>query len=126
MQFTDCQRTDKSLSDRTDRNVTLTDCISASILDNPQNFSRSTTTTPNFRQQFGPECRSSRESLGTKLVFIQNGGRLRQRVAFIFTDLEGLLCDYDRNKSTNDVAVNTCLPSSVCVGACTFKLLHRI
>ena len=38
MQFTDCQRTDNhcySLSDRTDRNVALTDCISASILDNP-------------------------------------------------------------------------------------------
>ena len=38
MQFTDCQRTDNhyySLSDRTDRNFALTDCISASILDNP-------------------------------------------------------------------------------------------
>ena len=38
MQFTDCQRTDNhyySLSDRRDRNVALTDCISASILDNP-------------------------------------------------------------------------------------------
>ena len=35
----DCQRTDNhyySLSDRTDRNVALTDCISASILDNPR------------------------------------------------------------------------------------------
>ena len=41
MQFTDCQRTDNhyySLSDRTDRNVAFIDCISASILDNPQNF----------------------------------------------------------------------------------------
>ena len=37
IQFTDCQRTDNhyySLSDLTDRNVALTDCISASILDN--------------------------------------------------------------------------------------------
>ena len=41
MQFTDCQRTDNhnySLLDRTDRNVALTDCISASILDNPLSF----------------------------------------------------------------------------------------
>ena len=39
MQFTDCQRTDYyyySLSDRTDRHVALTGCISASILDNPR------------------------------------------------------------------------------------------
>ena len=39
MQFTDCQRTENhyySLSDRTDRNVALTDCIGASILDNPR------------------------------------------------------------------------------------------
>ena len=39
MQFTDCQRTDNhyySLSDCTDRNVALTDCISASILDKPR------------------------------------------------------------------------------------------
>ena len=38
MQFTDCQRTDHHyyrLLDRTDRNVALTDCICASILDNP-------------------------------------------------------------------------------------------
>ena len=38
MQFTDCQRTENhyySFSDRTDRNVALTDYISASILDNP-------------------------------------------------------------------------------------------
>ena len=38
MQFTDCQQTGNhyySLSDCTDRNVALTDCISASILDNP-------------------------------------------------------------------------------------------
>ena len=36
MQFTDCQRTDHHyyiLSDRTDRMIDLTDCISASILD---------------------------------------------------------------------------------------------
>ena len=41
MQFTDYHRTDNhyySLSDRTDRNVALTDCISASILDNPCRF----------------------------------------------------------------------------------------
>ena len=38
MQFTDCQRTDHHyyrLSDRTDRNVAMADCIGASILDNP-------------------------------------------------------------------------------------------
>ena len=38
MQFTDCQRTDHHyyrLSDRTDRNVSMADCIGASILDNP-------------------------------------------------------------------------------------------
>ena len=43
MQFTDFQRTNNhyySLSDRTDRNVALTDCISASILDNPQTLRR--------------------------------------------------------------------------------------
>ena len=39
MQFTDCQWTDNhyySLSDHADHTIDLTDCINASILDNPQ------------------------------------------------------------------------------------------